>query len=282
MKPALQVLPWSVNRCLPAALAAAVVAAGLLTACGVSEIGDKPPEEQVAEEENGGDDPRDTPPVQIFGEEIDTVVFEKYVVAIGFDVFDTRGVLGGGGRLEPGEPSQGTGQLLPPLGDGQDRPLPWSLTPTGKAVKAGGLVLPPDCAGLAAQIPQPAHRRWTNPRDIVLQVGPGSYSVFVDDLDCSTGEVEIRKQVELRVTAGGCRFAGNPPADWTQQQVIFTEPKGWSIQPSPVIFGGELMVPNPFLAPCDVAVQVIKSAKNWPDEHVQGKNYDMILVRLVP
>ena len=229
------------------------------------------------------DDPGDVPPPRLFGEEIDTVVYNKYIVAIAFDIVGLRSVLRPGGNppvAEPGEPSPGTGLLLPPMGDALDRPLPWSLTPTGVMALAGLIALPPNCPNLAAQIPQPVHGRWRNPRDIVLEAAPGIHSFFVDDLDCSSGKVEIRKEVEVRVINGPCTFAG-PQPNWTREEVTFTEPMGWSIQPAPVIFAGRLNVPNA-LNTCTLSVRVIKKAANWPDEHVTGRNFETIRVVINP
>lgn len=234
-------------------------------------------------QKDDGDGPRDKPPPVIFGEEIDTIEFNKYIVAIAFDIFNQRSVIKPGAAppaAELGEPSQGVGRLLPPMGDAKDRPLPWVLTPTGKKVLAGRIVLPPDCQKLVAHVPQPAHGRWRNPRDIILNVAPGIYSFFVDDLDCSSGKVDIRKEVELRVVAGPCTFVGQQP-NWTREEVVFTEPKGWSIQPAPVVFGGRLIVPN-LPNHCTLSLRIIKKAEKWPEEHVMGNNFETIKVVINP
>ena len=232
---------------------------------------------QQEQQSDNGDDPGDEGG-EVYGEEIDENTFRKDVVAIGFDIVGTRAVVGAGGAVEPGEPDNGPGRLSPPMGDNLDRPLPWALTPFGQRVWNGTVALAPDCGNLPGTLPQPAHGRWANPRQIVLQVPPGFNSVYVDDLDCSSGEVDIRKEVQLEVIKGQCAFVGPFPPS-TREEVTFTEPKGWSIQPAPVVFGGRLIVPPP-PARCELAVQVLKKAANWPDEEIVGNHYQKILVIL--
>jgi hypothetical protein len=114
------------------------------------------------------------------------------------------------------------------------------------------------CADVAGHIPQPAHGRWRNPRaPIKLRLDPGPYSIFVDDLDCSSAPVSITKWVRVVVRSGDCDLAsGNiayiySPEDGqvlelpsVMKIVQYDEPKGWSLEPSPVIFPGELIVSN--------------------------------------
>ena len=243
--------------------------------CGGGE-GYAPPEEP-----SGEDGPEPIP------EEVRTV--NKFIVAIGFDIFfDTRGVLLPPGKaFEPGEPDRGVGLLAAPWAGKSDRPLPWDLTPTGRAVLAGNVALPPQCPRPAAQIPQPAHGRWRNPRPIRLQVDPGIYTVYVDDLDCSSDYVRIRKEVEMVVIAGTCDFVGlkriigpnNRPIPWTRQEVLYEEPAGWSLEPNPVIFGGELIVKDK--NPSIIRVRVLKKAADWPKDQVVAKA-EVIQVQINP
>ena len=277
----------------------AVAGVLLLSACGSepegadasAAQGANPGPVSTPQTDNNGSDPNGTPeedvPLELptpsgYGslEEIpDPVMFRKDIVAIGFDVVDSRAVLRAStGVAEVGEPEPGTGLLKPPMGDGKDRPLPWNVTPFGVMAWLGVFPMPEHCANTAATIPQPAHGRWANPRDIVLEVAPGFQSVYVDDLDCSSGDVEIRKEVQMDIHEGGCTFVGPVPST-TRQEVTYPEPKGWSVQPNPVVFGGILNVPAP-PAECVIRVQVLKKAANWPAEDIEGAHYQTIRVRL--
>jgi hypothetical protein len=180
----------------------------------------------------------------------------KIVYAIGFDLYDNRTVLRWpGGGAEPGEPARGVGPLKAPWNGQGNRPLPWAETPHAQP-------LPPVCPDPQAQIPQPAHNRWQNSRGrIALKIDPGMYSIYLDDLDCSSADVRIWKGVELRVARGNIRFAG--PGDGRQlvwRSKVYLEPKGWSLQPAPIIFGGRLMVGDNL--PAAIEVNIFKCAEN--------------------
>ncbi len=232
------------------------------------------------------EEPLDEDGPELIPEDVRTV--NKCIVAVGFDIFNIRGVLLPVGRaLEPGEPARGVGALAVPWAGMGDRPLPWDLTPTGRAVLAGNVALPPQCPNPAAQIPQPAAVPWGNPRTIRLQVDPGIYTVFVDDLDCSSDKVRIRKEVEMVVIAGTCDFVGlgriigpnNQPIPWTRQEVLYEEPAGWSLESAPVIFGGELIVKD--RNPSTIRVRVNKKAADWPKDQLVAKA-EVIQVQINP
>lgn len=152
---------------------------------------------------------------------------------------------------------------------------------------AGTVALPAQCPNPRAQIPQPSHGRWRNPRNIRLRLDPGFYSIFVDDLDCSADKIRIRKEVELVVTAGTCDFVSggriigpnNLPIPWTRQEALYEERRGWSLQPAPVVFGGELIVKD--RNPATIRVRVNKSAVDWPKDQVVAKA-EIVLVQINP
>ena len=178
----------------------------------------------------------------------------------------------------PGEPAIGVGGLAPPWQTEGDRPLPWALTPAGKALI--GKPIASVCPDLAGTVPRPGHGRWRNPREkIRLRMDPGIYSFYVDDLDCSSDAVEILKFVQLIVWTGDCDFSsggrqGFVRPDGTRFErpavfkiVTFLEPQGWSLQPSPIVFPGELVVPN--RKPSRIKINILKTGAN-PGDRVSG------------
>lgn len=214
----------------------------------------------------------------------------KHVIAVGFDIFDQRQILNGANNPEPGEPAMGVGALAAPWAAQGDRPLAWVLTSVGRDVLRGNVQLPNVCPNLQATIPQPAHGNWRNPRagDVIrIRIDPGIYSMFVDDLDCSTHEIEIIKNVRLFSERGNCRFVGGsqvqlpgrPPRPFIDQNLRYTEPRGWSLQPSPVIFGGQLNVPDRL--PSVITVSILKQPAN-PERDFVFTNLDIIRVHINP
>lgn len=215
---------------------------------------------------------------------------DKHVIAVGFDLYDRRAVLKGNNQPEPGEPARGVGPLKAPWQNEGDRPLPWVMTDIGRSVLKGQLVLPNMCPKLPAFIPQPGHGRWQNPRPgdrIRLKARPGIYSVFVDDLDCSTDKIRILKTVRLFVESGDCDFVGasyiamggGPPRPYIEADVVYPEPKGWSLQPHPIIFGGRLIVRN--AKPSVILVSVWKRPAPGEKKRVRT-NYAIIRVLINP
>jgi hypothetical protein len=173
----------------------------------------------------------------------------KSVTAIGFDLPHMRAVIA---PVEQGEPMVGMGPLAAPWAAAGDRPLPWART-------ANPLPAVPQCPGAAGQIPQPAHGNWTNPRVPITLVVPDPgvpVSIAVDDLDCSSDEVNINKTVRLTVVSGGCTFGG---AATTSQLRVESEHTGWNIQSTPVIFAGALTLAD---TGCTIRVEVIKEPKD--------------------
>jgi hypothetical protein len=215
----------------------------------------------------------------------------KHVVAIAFDIFDQRAILKPNRNPEPGEPVRGVGPLNAPWNGSGDRPLAWAMTALGRDVLQGQLQLPDICPNLLARVPQPGHGRWRNPRanDIIrIRISPGIYTMFVDDLDCSTHKVDIIKSVRIFSAEGNCDFVGGGyvqvpgeqnPRPYLLKDVAFTEPKGWSLQPAPITFGGQLIIPD--IVPAVLTVSIDKRAAN-PEQDAVYTNGDSIRILINP
>lgn len=208
----------------------------------------------------------------------DGVEAKKLILAVGFDVHRVRALLRRNGNPLPGEPAIGVGALAPPWQNEGDRPLPWALTPAGRALL--GKPIAGVCPDFPGHVPQPAHARFENPREkIRLKMDPGIYSFFVDDLDCGSDAVEILKFVQIIVWTGDCDFASGgrqgfvtPDGTRFERPAIFKivpylEPKGWSLQPSPILFPGELIVQN--RRPSRIKINILKAGAN-PGDRVTG------------
>ena len=207
------------------------------------------------------------------GTKRDGVEAEKLILAVGFDVNRARTVVRPNGTPLPGEPAIGVGPLLPPWVAEGDRPLPWTLTPAGRALDGAPGVVGQNLRGF---LPQPAHGRWRNPRSrIRMKLPRGVYSFYVDDLDYGTCEVEILKVVQVIVWTGACDFASGgrmgfvrPDGTRFERPAILTtvrylEPAGWSLQTAPIVFPGELIVQN--LRPSTLKINVLKVGANDGD-----------------
>ena len=192
----------------------------------------------------------------------------KNVTAIGFDVGHLRAVIA---PVEPGEPMVGIGPLAAPWAAAGDRPLPWART-------ANPLPAIPECPDAAANIPQPAHGNWSNPRAPITLVVPDPgvpLDLAVDDLDCSSDEVNVDKTVTLTVVSGGCAFGG---AAMTSQVRAESEQTGWNIQSTPVLFGGALTLSD---TGCTIRIDIVKEPADIHFELV-GQPSGSIEVVLVP
>lgn len=169
----------------------------------------------------------------------------KTVTAIGFDLPHLRAVID---PVEPGEPMVGVGLLAAPWAAAGNRPLPWARTLN----PLPGIA---QCADAAGHVPQPAHGNWTNPRDPITLVvpDPGTpVTLAVDDLDCSSDNVNIDKTVRLTVLSGGCTFGGSAT---TSQVRVEAEVPGWNLQSTPVVFANALTFAD---TNCTIRVDVIK------------------------
>ena len=214
-------------------------------------------------------DVRDTDPTNDQGTTELTVGVVKQVVknvtAIGFDVPHLRAVIA---PVEPGEPMVGVGSLAAPWAAAGDRPLPWART-------TNPLPAVPECPDALGHVPQPAHGNWANPRIPITLVIPDPgvpITVAVDDLDCSTDEVNIDKTVELTVVAGDCSFGG---AATTSQVVSESEQTGWNLQPAPVVFPGALTLSD---TGCTIRVDITKEPSDIHFELVGHPTGSIVVV----
>lgn len=192
----------------------------------------------------------------------------KNVTAIGFDVPHLRAVIA---PVEPGEPMVGLGPLAAPWAASGDRPLPWART-------ANALPAIAQCPDPAGHIPQPGHGNWSNPRDpitLVVADPGGPLDLAVDDLDCSSDEVNVEKTVTLTVVAGGCSFGG---AAMTSQVRAESEQTGWNLQSTPVLFPDALTLSD---ETCAIRIDVVKEPADIHFELV-GEPTGSIEVVLVP